>query len=105
MDSGWKFAFNVMESKKSYYVTNEPIRGGTICYIPTDTKEEAEKLKLFVEKNQVFANYIKRTKLKYHAFGIRNIKRFDLSQIKDGTEVPLEEIETRTFERTKVFVE
>tara|TARA_B100002019_G_scaffold265014_1_gene254226 strand:- start:81 stop:1277 length:1197 start_codon:yes stop_codon:yes gene_type:complete len=90
VDSGWKFAFNVMESKKSYYVTNEPIRGGTICYIPTDTKEEAEKLKLFVEKNQVFANYIKRTKLKYHAFGMRNIKRFDLSQIKNGTEVPVE---------------
>lgn len=90
VDSGWKFAFNVMESKKSYSVTDEPIRGGTICYIPTDTKEQAEKLKLFVENNEVYAEYIKRAKIKYHAFGMRNIKKFDLSQIKTGKEIPAE---------------
>lgn len=90
VESGWKFAFNVMESKKSYSVTNEPIRGGTICYIPTKTKEEAEKLKLFVENNQVYADYIKRAKIKYHAFGMRNVKKFDLSQIKTGKEIPVE---------------
>lgn len=90
VDSGWKFAFNVMESKKSYSVTDEPIRGGTICYIPTDTKEQAEKLKLFVENNEMYAKYIKRSKIKYHAFGMRNIKKFDLSQIKTGKEIPVE---------------
>ena len=52
-ESGWKFAFNVMESKKSYTVTEEPVRGGTICYIPTATQEQADKLKLFVENNEV----------------------------------------------------
>lgn len=88
--SGWKFAFNVMESKKSYTVTDEPIRGGTICYIPTETQTESEKLKLFVENNEVYKTYIKRSKLKYHAFGMRNVRRFDLSQIKTGKEIPVE---------------
>lgn len=90
VDKHWKFAFNVMESKKSYSVTNEPIRGGTICYIPTNTKEEAEKLKLFVEKNEVFAEYVKRSKLKYHAFAMRNVKKFDIDQIQTGHEIPTE---------------
>lgn len=88
--SGWKFAFYVMESKKSYTVTNEPVYGGTICYVTTATKEEAEKLKLFVEKNPVFAEYVKRMKFKGHAFGLRNVRKFDLSQIETGLEIPKE---------------
>lgn len=88
--SGWKFAFYVMESKKSYTVTNEPIYGGTICYIPTETEEQAKKLKLFVEKNKVFAEYVSRMKFKGHAFGLRNIKKFDLDQIITGEEIPKE---------------
>jgi hypothetical protein len=60
-----------MESKKSYTVTGEPVYGGTICYIPTTTKDEADRLKLFVEKNPVFAEYVKRMKFKGHAFGLR----------------------------------
>ncbi len=90
VESGWKFAFNVMESKKSYSVTEEPIRGGTICYIPTKTKEQAEKLKLFVENNPVYAEYINRSRIKYHAFGMRNVKKFDLDQIQTGKEIPVE---------------
>mgnify|MGYP000096467985 CR=1 FL=1 len=90
VDYGWKFAFNVMESKKSYTVTNHPIRGGTICYIPTDTKDQAEKLKLFVEKNEAFKEYIRRSKIKYHAFGMRHVKKFDLNQIVSGYEIPKE---------------
>ena len=88
--SGWKFAFYVMESKKSYTVTDEPVYGGTICYIPTETKEEAAKLKLFVEKNPVFAEYVKRMKFKGHAFGLRNVRKFDLNQIITGLEIPKE---------------
>lgn len=87
---GWKFAFYVMESKKSYTVTNEAVYGGTICYIPTDTEDQAKKLKLFVENNEVYAEYVKRMKFKGHAFGLRNIKKFDLSQIKTGKEIPKE---------------
>ena len=88
--SGWKFAFYVMESKKSYTVTNEPVYGGTICYIPTETEEQAKKLKLFVEKNKVFAEYVSRMKFKGHAFVLRNIKKFDLNQIITGEEIPKE---------------
>lgn len=88
--AGWKFAFYVMESKKSYTVTNEPVYGGTICYIPTDTQEQANKLKLFVENNEVYAEYVRRMKLKGHAFGLRNIRKFDLDQIVTGKEIPQE---------------
>jgi hypothetical protein len=90
ISTGWKFAFYVMESKKSYTVTDEPVYGGTICYIPTETKEEAAKLKLFVEKNPVFAEYVKRMKFKGHAFGLRNVRKFDLNQIITGLEIPKE---------------
>ena len=38
----------------------------------------------------MYAKYIKRSKIKYHAFGMRNIKKFDLSQIKTGKEIPVE---------------
>lgn len=90
INSGWKFAFTVMESKKSYTVTDEPIYGGTICYIPTESKSQAEKLKLFVEKNKVFDEYVRRMKFKGHAFGLRNIKKFNLNQIVTGEEIPKE---------------
>jgi hypothetical protein len=87
---GPKFAFYVMESRKSYTVTSEPIYGGTICYVPFATEEEAAKLKLFVEKNPVYAEYVKRMKLRGHAFGLRNMRKFDISQIETGLEVPKE---------------
>ena len=88
--AGPKFAFYTMESRKSYTVTDEPVYGGTICYIPTATVAEAEKLKLFVEKNPVFAEYVRRMKLRGHAFGMRNVKKFDLDQIVTGLETPKE---------------
>jgi hypothetical protein len=87
---GPKFAFYVMESRKSYTVTSEPVYGGTICYVPFATEGEASKLKLFVEKNPVFAEYVKRMKLRGHAFGLRNMRKFDINQIKTGLEIPKE---------------
>jgi hypothetical protein len=90
ISSGPKFAFYVMESRKSYTVTSEPVYGGTICYIPFATEEEAAKMKLFVEKNPVFAKYVKRMKLRGHAFGLRNIRKFDINQIETGLEIPKE---------------
>jgi hypothetical protein len=79
-----------MESRKSYLVTSEPICGGTICYIPTTTTADAEKLKLFVEKNPIYQEYVKRMKFRGHAFGLRHVKKFDLSQIETGLETPKE---------------
>ena len=90
ISAGPKLAFYTMESRKSYTVTSEPVYGGTICYIPFDTEEQANKMKLFVEKNHVFAEYVKRMKLRGHAFGLRNIKRFDIDQIVTGLETPQE---------------
>jgi hypothetical protein len=90
ISAGPKFAFYVMESRKSYTVTTEPVYGGTICYIPTATVAEAEKLKLFVEKNPVFKEYVKRMKLRGHAFGMRNVRKFDINQIVTGLETPKE---------------
>jgi hypothetical protein len=87
---GPKFAFYVMESRKSYTVTSEPIYGGTICYIPFSSELEAEKMKLFVEKNPIFKEYVKRMNLRGHAFGLRNIKKFDINQIITGLEIPIE---------------
>jgi len=87
---GPKFAFYLMESRKSYTITSEPVYGGTICYVPFATEDEAAKLKLFVEKNPVFAEYVKRMKIRGHAFGLRNVKKFDISQIKTGLEIPVE---------------
>lgn len=88
--AGPKFAFYVMESRKSYTVTEDPVYGGTICYVPFATVEQAAKLKLFVEKNPVYAEYVKRMKLRGHAFGLRNMRRFDIDQIETGLETPKE---------------
>lgn len=88
--AGPKFAFYVMESRKSYTVTTEPVYGGTICYIPFATLQEAEKMKLFVEKNPVFAEYVQRMKLRGHAFGLRYVRKFDINQIVTGLETPVE---------------
>ena len=88
--AGPKFAFYVMESKKSYSVTDQPIMGGTICYIDTATIEQAEKLKLFTLHNDVYKEYVQRMKFKYHAFGLRYVRSFDIDQIVTGKEIPIE---------------
>lgn len=91
VDTSPKFAFTVMESTKSHYVTDEMLYGGTICYVKTKTLTEAEKLKLFVQKNPVFREYVKRMKMeKNHSFSLRNVKKFDLNQIVTGLETPIE---------------
>ena len=88
--AGPKFAFYVMESKKSYSVTDEPIMGGTICYIETATMEQAEKLKLFTLNNDVYKEYVQRMKFKNHAFGLRYVRSFNIDQIVTGKEIPVE---------------
>lgn len=88
--AGPKFAFYVMESKKSYTVTSDPVYGGTVCYVTFATEDEANKLKLFVEKNPIFAEYVKRMKFRGHAFGLRNMRKFDINQIVTGLETPKE---------------
>lgn len=90
ISAGPKFAFSVLESRKSYYVTDEPIYGGTICYIRTTTLDEANKLKLFVKNNPIYAIVVKALKERGHAFALRRFKKFDLNQIVTGKEIPQE---------------
>ena len=90
IDRGPKLAFTVLESSKSYTVTDEPVIGGTICYIKTKTILEAKKLEKFLRNSVVFKNYIKRMKFREYAFQLRNVKAFDINQIKTGNEIPKE---------------
>lgn len=90
IDNGPKLAFTVLESKKSYTVTDEPIYGGGIAYINCDSLDEATRLKNFLLNNTIYNEYVKRMKLRDYAFGLRNVKKFDLSQIVSGVEIPKE---------------
>jgi hypothetical protein len=38
----------------------------------------------------VYAEYVKRMKLRGHAFGLRNMRKFDINQIETGLEIPKE---------------
>lgn len=90
ISTGPKFAFSVLESKKSYSITKLPIFGGTICYVPTKTIAHAKKLKKFVENNPVFGTVVKAMNMRGHSFALRYMRKFDLEQIKTGLEIPKE---------------
>lgn len=87
---GPKLCATLLENKHSYLVTEEPLcadfTGAYIC----KTVEEANKLKLFAEKNQVLKGIQKRLKTKGIWWTFRHLKTFDLTQINDGTEIPVE---------------
>lgn len=87
---GPKFAFTMLESKKSYTVTDSPMLAGCVRYVATDTLDEAEKLKLFVENNKAFKYFTTKMKGKSHAGMLADIRKFDLSQIVTGFEYPTE---------------
>lgn len=87
---GPKFAFTMLESIKSYTVTDKPLLAGCVRYISTRTLEEAEKLKLFTINNKAFRYFTTKMKGNSHAGMPANIKKFDLNQIKTGFEYPIE---------------
>lgn len=87
---GPKFMCAILESKKSYTATDEPAYPSCACIVPTNTLEEAEKLKLFVENNKAWKFATTRLKSKGHGKELRRLKRFDLSQITTGFEYPRE---------------
>lgn len=88
--TGPKFMCSILESIKSYTATEEPACPHCACVVETDTLEEAEKLKLFVENNKAWKFATRRLKSKGHGKELRRLKRFDLSQIKTGFEYPKE---------------
>lgn len=90
LDAGPKLCATLLENKHSYIVTEEPLcadfTGAYVC----KSLDEANKLKLFAEKNQVLRAIQKRLKTKGVWWTFRHLKPFDLNQIVDGTEVPVE---------------
>jgi hypothetical protein len=87
---GPKLCATLLENRHSYIVTDEPLcadfTGAYIC----KSIEEANKLKLFADNNQVLRGIQKRLKTKGVWWTFRHLKPFDLSQIETGTEVPVE---------------
>lgn len=87
---GPKFAFTMLESIKSYTATDEPLIGSCIGFSKTKTVEDANKLMNFVKYNKAFKYLVKVMKSKGHAATLIRTKKFNLSQIKTGTEYPAE---------------
>jgi hypothetical protein len=90
LSRGPKLCATLLENKHSYLVTDEPLcadfTGAYVC----KTIDEAEKLKLFAETNQVLRGIQKRLKTKGIWWTFRHLKPFDLAQITTGNEVPVE---------------
>lgn len=87
---GPKLCSNQFFSKHNFIVTDEPICAENVCVYLTDTLEDAERLREFVLKNRVFHAITKRLKAKFLFEAFKNIKEFDLKQIKTGQEIPKE---------------
>jgi hypothetical protein len=86
-----RFAFTLLESKKSYVVTDLPFCGSMSGCVTLQSLKEALAMKLFVENNLALQYFFKTMKLKGFAKDtIRYMKKFDLLQIKTGKEYPKE---------------
>jgi len=82
-----RFCFTLLESKKSYTVTDMPYAGSMTGCVTLDTMEEAEALKLLIENNKAVRYFYRKMKLKGVAKDCtRFLKKIDLSQIKTGFE-------------------
>jgi hypothetical protein len=86
-----RFAFTLLESSKSYTVTNLAFCGSMCGCVTLKTMAEANALKMFIEKNKGLRFFFTAMKLKGFAKDIlRYTKKIDLSQIKTGEEYPIE---------------
>lgn len=87
---GPKLCATLLENRHSYIVTDEPLcadfTGAYVC----KSIDEANKLKLFADNNQVLRGIQKRLKTKGVWWTFRHLKPFDLNQIETGNEVPVE---------------
>lgn len=86
-----RFAFTLLESNKSYTVTNQAFCGSMCGCVTLKTMSDAKALKKFIEKNKGLRFFFNAMKLKGYAKDIvRYTKKIDLSQIKTGEEYPVE---------------
>jgi len=86
-----RFAFTLLESNKSYTVTDLPFCGSMCGCVTLNTLSEADSLKKFIQKNKGLRFFFKAMKLKGFAKDIlRYTKKIDLSQVVTGEEYPRE---------------
>lgn len=88
--TGPHLLFKGLESRHSYIVVNEPSKAGSTCALFFDTVDEAEKARVFILNNPV-VEYVKNiTNEKTLGMVFRFLKKFDLSQVVTGKEIPRE---------------
>jgi len=87
---GPKFCATLFENKATYFVTDIPLCARFSGAVLTNTIEEAEKIKLFVENSKLLLEISKRLKIKGLFWTMRHVKPFDPTQIITGNEIPEE---------------
>ena len=87
---GPKFTATLFENKATYLVTDEPLCARFSGAVLTTSKDNAEKVKLFVEHSKILIALNKRLKFKGKSWTMRHLKPFDHSQIITGHEIPKE---------------
>jgi hypothetical protein len=86
-----RFAFTLLESIKSYTVTELPFCGSMCGCVTLDSMSDAIALKKFIENNKGLKYFFNAMKLKGYAKDIlRYTKKIDLTQVKTGLEYPVE---------------
>jgi hypothetical protein len=92
--AGPKFIGTLLESEPSYTVTNMPVAAPFMgCYSTSaygDDIENAKRIKLFVQKNQLLKAIQQRLQTKGPTWTLRHIRPFDPAQIVTGYEIPKE---------------
>jgi len=88
--AGPKFLALLQESVPSYLVTAKPAAASFMGCYQTTSLENAEKIKLFVQKNQLLKAIHQRLQTKGSTWTLRYIRPFDPAQIETGYEIPKE---------------
>lgn len=93
VESAPRFAFSILESVRSYTVTDQPyaLDANTYASVVCSTLTEAEALKRFIQNNKLVKFYARKMKFKGIAENFLKMSRkFDLTQIQTGYEYPIE---------------
>lgn len=88
--TGVRLIFKGLESRVSYTPTKDPSCLGSSASIWFDSMAEARAAKKFILNNPIVKHIKEKTREQTLGFAFRYIKRFDLSQIKTGYEIPKE---------------
>lgn len=86
-----RFGFSLLESKKSYIVTDLPFCASMAGCITLDSMDDAEAMRKMIVNNKGLRFFFNAMNLKGYAKDLsRFTKKVDLSQIKTGFEYPVE---------------